>query len=87
MTMKVNILFEKCDKEKAKDTELPYTAYLVTYLVDGVETYDITMSNKTVDIFDHYYDTYKSNFIRFDQAQGRISPKLYGYRSPEQKKK
>jgi|TARA_B100000035_G_scaffold21322_1_gene16865 hypothetical protein len=84
---KVNILFEKCDKEKANDTGLPYTAYLVTYLVDGVETYDISTANKTVELFDHYYDKYKKNFIRFDQTNGRINPKLYGYQSPEASKK
>ena len=83
----MNILFEKCEKKKAEDKSLPYTAYLVTYKVDGVETYDIATCGKTTDLFDHYYDTYKENFIRFDQAQGRISPKLYGYKSPETSKK
>jgi len=56
---KVNILFEKCEKEKANDTGLPYTAYLITYMVDGVETYDISTANKTSELFDYYYDKYK----------------------------
>tara|TARA_B100000902_G_scaffold397474_1_gene461379 strand:+ start:5393 stop:5656 length:264 start_codon:yes stop_codon:yes gene_type:complete len=84
---KVNILFEKCEKEKANDTGLPYTAYLITYMVDGVETYDISTANKTSELFDYYYDKYKKNFIRFDQTDGRINPKLYGYQSPESSKK
>ena len=74
---KLKVLHENCDKEKANDTSLPYTAYLVTYKVDGKERYDITICQKAVDLFDYYYDLYKKNFVKFTQSEGRINPKLW----------
>lgn len=73
---KVNILFEKCNPDQAMDTSLPYTAYLVTYDDKGTIKYDITVSNKQADIFDHYYDTYKS-VIAITQSNGKMNPKLW----------
>ena len=71
------VLHEDCDPEKANDKDLPYTSYLVKYMKDGKITYDVTVCNKRVELFDHYYDKYKSDFIRFDQTEGRVSPKLW----------
>ena len=71
------ILYEDCDPEKANDKELPYTSYLVKYLKDGKITYDVVVCNKRVELFDHYYDKYNKDFIRFDQTEGRVSPKLW----------
>lgn len=85
--MKVSIIRENCQKAEGDDTTLPYTAYLVQYKVNGELRYDITMAAKTTDLFDHYYDTYKKDFIRFDQAAGKISPKLWGYEPPSSSKK
>jgi len=85
--MSIKILHEGCDIELATDKTLPYTSYLVKYLVEGNPTYDITICNKKVDLFDYYYDKYKSDFIRFDQTEGRVSPKMWGNKSPEEKKK
>ena len=85
--MKVSIIRENCQKSEANDMSLPYTAYLVTYKVNGELRYDITMSSKTTALFDHYYDMYKKDFIRFDQTDGRISPKLWGYEPPSSSKK
>ena len=73
----VVILHEDCDPEKADDKTLPYTSYLVKYLKEGKGTYDVTSCNKIVELFDHYYDKYKEDFIRFDQTEGRVSPKLW----------
>lgn len=75
--MSIKIVHENCDPEKAEDKTLPYTAYLVTYLQDGKKTYDVSICNKKVDLFDHYYDKYKKDFIRFDQAEGRMNPKMW----------
>ena len=75
--MSIKIVHENCDPEKAEDKTLPYTAYLVTYLQDGKKTYDVSICNKQVDLFDHYYDKYKKDFIRFDQAEGRMNPKMW----------
>jgi len=85
--MSIKILHEACDPELANDKKLPYTSYLVQYLVDGQLTYDVTNCAKRVDLFDYYYDKYKKNFIRFDQTEGRINPKMWGNKGPEEKKK
>jgi len=82
----IKIIHENCDPELANDKSLPYTAYLVEY-TDGEKTlYDITLCGKQVDLFNHYYDTYKEKFIGFKQSEGRVNPKLYGYTSKGEKK-
>jgi hypothetical protein len=77
MVGSVVVLHEDCDPEKANDRTLPYTSYLVKYLKDSKLTYDICISNKRVDLFDYYYDKYKGDFIKFDQTEGRINPRLW----------
>ena len=75
--MTVKIIAEKCDKAAADNKKLPYSAYLVEYKIDDKITYDIAIANKAVDLFDHYYDKYKKNFIGFKQAGGIANPKLW----------
>ena len=72
----MKIIAEGCDKAAAANKQLPYTAYLVEYKKDDKITYDIAIANKAVDLFDHYYDKYKKNFIGFKQAGGLANPKL-----------
>jgi hypothetical protein len=45
------------------------------------------MAAKQVEIFDYYWDKYREDLLTFNQTQGRISPKLWGYKAPEGKKK
>lgn len=85
--MKFVIIHEDCDPTLADDKSLPTNSYLVEYVLDKKIHYDIVMANKKVDIFDHYYDHYREDFLTFNQTEGRISPKLYGYKSPSEKKK
>lgn len=85
--MSVKIVKEDCDPIVAQDRTLPYTAYLVTYLVDDVEKYDLVIAGKKTDIFDYYWDRYRENLIGFVQSEGRVNPKLWGYQSKEGKKK
>ncbi len=73
----MNIIHEKCDPKLAEDKNLPYTAYLVQYEVAGQLKYDIAVSSKAADLFDHYYDKYKTNFKRFDQSQGTVDPRRW----------
>ena len=82
--MTVTILHEKCEPDAAQDRKLPNTAYLVEYKLEGKSTYDIAISQKAVDLFDHYYDKFKKDFVKFKQAEGRINPKLWN--DPTQKK-
>ena len=73
----MKIVHENCDLEKCNIVTLPNTAYVVTYKVDGNECNDITISQKKVEIFDHYYDKYKKDLINIVQAKGTANPKLW----------
>ena len=73
----MKIVHENCDLEKCNNIQLPNTAYVVTYKVDGKECNDITISQKKVEIFDHYYDKYKKDLINIVQAKGTANPKLW----------
>ena len=81
----MKIIHRDCDPSLAQDRTLPYTAYLVEYLQDGITKFDIAISPKRVEIFDHYWDNYRSDFISMTQTEGRVNPKLWG--PPKGKKK
>ena len=85
----MKIIHEKCDPKAAEDRELPYTAYLIEYKVEGNPTYDIAMGDSQVELFDTYYDKYKKDFVGFKQTEGRIRPNLYnaGPIPPKRRKK
>ena len=74
---KITILREKCDPSLSNDINLPCNTYLVEYMVDDKQFFDITQCGKTVDIFDHYYDTYKKGFKTLKQTAGTRNPKLW----------
>jgi len=80
----LRVFKQNCSKEEASDKTLPYTCYLVTYTVDGKETYDLAISTKQVEMFDYYWDLYKKDFIGWVQSDGRMNPKLW--QDPSKKK-
>jgi hypothetical protein len=73
----LKFIAKECDPSLAQDRSLPYTAYLVEYLQDGLTKFDIVSSTKQVEIFDYYWDLYRYDFIKMTQTEGRISPKLW----------
>ena len=77
----MKVLHEKCDPKLAEDKKLPYTAYLVEYVdkENGEDKvfYDITTCLKQTDMFDYYYDKYKTGLKGWKQTAGIISPKLW----------
>ena len=83
----MKILFENCDPERADDRELPSNSFLVEYKVEGTSCFDISAAAKQSEIFDYYYDKYRSDFVTMKQAEGRINPKLWGNEPPKSKKK
>lgn len=85
--MKIRIIQQNCDPLAANDRSLPYTSYLVEYLVDGAIAYDLVVANKKTDIFDYYWDTYRENFVTFKQSEGRVNPKLWVDPCSKQNKK
>lgn len=81
----IKIIHENCNAEQAEDKTLPYNSYLVEYERDGMPAFDLTISDKQVDLFDYYWDNYKSTLKGWKQSEGRISPRLWGNKSKEQK--
>ncbi|AHB80618.1 hypothetical protein S-MbCM7_204 [Synechococcus phage ACG-2014h] len=84
--MKIKIVHENCDASLAKDTSLPYTAYIVEYPTEGGVQYDIAISSKQVDIFDYYWDKY-GGVLNMKQTDGKINPKMWNDPSDPSKKK
>lgn len=81
---KIKIIHENCDPDMSKDTSLPYTAYLIEYMCNGETRWDISVAPKRVDLFDHYWDKYRS-VKKMTQTDGKINPKLWN--DPKAKKK
>ena len=85
------ILHENCDPKLAQDKKLPYTAYLVQYLVEEnnvLQTrHDVVVAGQAVELFDHYYDKYKKNFKWLKQSEGRVAPNLWNNNAPTPPKK
>ena len=82
----LKIIHKECDPSLAEDKSLPCNAYLIEYLQDGITKFDIALGYKQVEIFDHYWDNYRSDFKNMTQTEGRISPKLWGVKPKESKK-
>ena len=82
----IRILHEDCDPTVAEDRSLPYTAYLVQYKDNDKVKFDISTATKRVDIFDYYWDKFRS-VMNMTQTQGRVNPKLWGNSEKKSKKK
>lgn len=81
------ILLEKCSLEETKNKNFPKDAYIVTYYDDGEICYDMTRSNKVVNIFDMYWDKVRGDLVSISYGNGNINPKLWGYEAPKTKKR
>ncbi len=85
---KIRVLQEDCDPELGDDKSLPYTCYLITYKdKEGNTKYDLAVGNKQVDIFDHYWDKYRDNFVTMTQSKGTVNPKMWNAPGSEPKEK
>ena len=83
----MKFIHQDCDASLAEDRNLPYTAYLVEYLQDGITKFDIVTAPKQVEIFDHYWDNYRNDFVNMTQTEGRVNPKLWGIKPKKESKK
>jgi len=70
----MKFIHQDCDPNLAEDRTLPYTAYLVEYLQDGITKFDIVTAPKQVEIFDHYWDNYRNDFVNMTQTEGELIP-------------
>ena len=73
----MKIFEQDCSPELANDRSLPYTSYLVEYVLDGQTKYDLVIAAKKVDVFDWYWDHYRHDFVKFTQTEGRVNTKLW----------
>jgi len=83
----MKIIQSDCDASIAQDRTLPNNAFLIEYIEGDITKFDLAMSSKQVEIFDHYYDKYKKDLINITQSEGRVNPKLWGIEVKEKKKK
>ena len=83
----MRVLHQNCDPEVANDRTLPYSAYLVTYEIDGALAYDLVIPDKQIEIFDYYWDRYREGLKGWKQSEGRVNPKLWGNKPKEEKKR
>ena len=81
------ILQEKCTKEDAKNKQLPIDSYLITYVIDENIFHDIVKTSKRVSVFDMYYDKFGNCLKSIEWTDGRVSPRLWGYKPPQTEKR
>jgi hypothetical protein len=71
---------EVCTKDAPND------AYIVKYMLENKIHFDLTRGGR-IKLFDMYWDKFRENLKSIDFGYGRVSPKLWGYKSPEKKKR
>jgi hypothetical protein len=82
------LIHKQCDKSLANDKSLPINSYIITYLIDNEKMYDIIQASSICEVFDKYYDEYgKGSVQEIKWTNGKVSPKTYGYKPKETKKK
>ena len=81
------ILHENYNVKDSKNQQLPLDAYLVSYVLDGKICYDITRCSKRTSLFDMYWDKFREDLKEFVWTDGRVNPKIWGYKTPEKKKR
>ena len=74
--MTVQVIHEKCELGKAEDKKLPSDSFLVSYKIEDELKHDITRAGSQMELFDHYYDTYK-NVQQISWTKGIVNPKTY----------
>ena len=81
------ILFERATLAQVKDPSLPSDAYLIFYRVENQTYMDLCRGNR-VKVFDLYYDKFGPGSVqKIDFGYGRVSPRVWGYKTPDGKKK
>ncbi len=81
-----DIVVENGTQEEVKATQAPNDAYIVKYVYEDSVRYDLTRGSK-VSLFDMYYDKLKQGLKSIEYGRGTIRPSLWGYKSPQGKKK
>jgi len=80
------LIVESGSKQDVTTNEAPSDAFIVTYEFNGDIHQDLTRGSR-VDVFDMYYDKFKSGLKSIDYGHGNIKPNLWGYQSTQGPKK
>ncbi len=81
-----DILIENGSYTDVCTKEAPNDAYIIKYFVDEKICFDLTRGSR-IKLFDMYWDKFRGNLKSIDFGYGRVNPKLWGYKSPEKKKR
>jgi len=81
------ILVENGTWEQVCTKDAPNDARIVTYEVDGITCFDLTRSQKAVNVFDMYWDKFREGLKGIKYGEGRHNPKTWGYQAPKTKKR
>ena len=66
--------------------QVPTDAFIIKYVVDDKTLLDLSRGTKTK-LFDMYWDKFKGGLKDIQYGKGTISPKMWGYQSPNTSKK
>tara|TARA_A100001201_G_C4095329_1_gene203529 strand:+ start:3357 stop:3707 length:351 start_codon:yes stop_codon:yes gene_type:complete len=81
------IMIENGTWEQVTTKECPNDAHIIKYEVDGETRYDLTRSQKVVNIFNMYWDKFRDGLKSIEYGKGAYNPKLWGAKAPKEKKK
>ncbi len=81
-----DILVENGSIEDVRTKQAPTDSYIIQYMHEDKVHYDLTRGTKT-NLFDMYWDKFKSGLKNIDYGNGTIKPNLWGYKAPQQQKK
>ena len=80
------IVVDNGSKEEVSTKQAPTDASIVKYQHNDKECFDLTRGTK-IRLFDMYWDKFRGGLKSIDFGQGTIKPNVWGYKSPQQKKK
>ena len=80
------VLIESGSLKDVSTKHFPTDSYIIKYVYDDNIHYDLTRGTK-VNLFDMYWDKFKSGLKSIDYGMGTIKPNLWGYQSPKSSKK
>ena len=80
------ILIENGSYAEVCTKDAPNDAYIIKYVVEDKICFDLTRGSR-IRLFDMYWDKFRENVKSIDFGYGRISPKMWGYKAPEKKKR
>ena len=80
------IVVENGKPSDVRTTDAPTDCFIVTYEFNGNTHQDLTRGTR-VNVFDMYYDKFKTGLKIIDYGKGTIKPALWGYNTSKTKTK